>query len=213
VQFLRQFQSVRGYCRFIDCNTRNRNDGPNHIIAAWPGEGILIQGGDHDAGKGCIWLSWQGQHGGKSTLRNMRIRSAHDFGLLHSQGNNVAVVEGCTITGTHTAPGEGNFIFFGQVPGGGRRNVFRGNRVFLPAARNDKGKAWDIEPNFGHTDLTDNVYTTDLKVPGQHFARGYDAATCTVRNERFQGAFPGPRDTFRPIASGETHDTRRPFSS
>lgn len=204
--------SFRGYCRFIDCNTRNRGNGPNHIIATWPGEGIFIEGGDHDAGEGRIWVSWQGQSGAKTTLRNMRIRSADDFGILHGFGGNLAVIENCTITGTHTKPGGGHFIFFGQVPGGGRRNVFRGNKVFLPAARKDRGKAWDLEPNFAHTDLSDNEYTTDLRTPGQHFARGYDE-TCTVRNERFRGAFPGPHDTFRPIASGEAHDTRRPYSA
>ena len=206
-------QSFGGYCRFIDCNTRNRHDGPNHIIAAWPGEGILIQGGEHDAGKGCIWLSWQGQEGGKSTLRSMNIRSGHDFGLLHPQPDNVTRVENCTITGTHTDPGQGHFIFFAQKPQGGQRNVFRGNRIFIPAARKDEGKVWDIEPSFVHTDLADNVYTTDLKVPGLHFTRNYEPATCTVRNERFRGAFPGPRDTFRPIAAVETYDTREPYSS
>jgi hypothetical protein len=204
--------SFKGSCRFIDCNSRNANDAPNHIIATWPGEGVLIQGGNHDAGKGCIWLSWQGQNGGRTTMRGLNIRSAHDFGLLHSFGNNVVDVQGCTITGTHTGPGEGQFIFFGQVPGGGRRNIFKGNRVFVPAARMDRTKSWDIEPIFNHTDLADNEYRTDLALPGRHFARGYDPATCSVLNERFRGAFPGPRDTFRPVASAETHDTRQPFS-
>lgn len=204
--------SFKGRLRFIDCNSRNRNNGANHIIATWPGEGALIQGGDHDAGEGCIWLSWQGQSGARTTLRGLNIRASHQSGLLHPVGGNLAVVEGCTITATHRSAGGGHFIFFGQNPGGGRRNLFKGNRVFIPAARKDRSRDWDIEPIFGHTDLLDNEYRTDLAVPGQYFVRGYDPATCSVRNERFRGAFPGPRDTFRPTAGAEAHDSRQPFT-
>jgi hypothetical protein len=202
--------SFQGYCRFIDCNSRNRNKAPNHIIANWPGEGVLIQGGDHDAGEGCIWLSWQGQTGGKTILRGLRIRSSHDFGLMHGFAGNLAVVENCTITGTHTRPADTHFIFFAQDPGSGRRNVFRGNTVFIPAARKDRGKAWDIEPQFHNTDMSGNTYTTDLRTPGQYFATYY--ANCSVRNERYKGAFPGRADTFRP-AGAESHDTRLPYSA
>lgn len=203
--------SFTGYCRFIDCDTRNGNDQPNHIIATWPGEGILIQGGQHDAGPGCIWLSWQGQNGGKSRLRGATIRSSHANGIMHGFGGNLTEVEDCEIIATHREPSTGNFIFFGQDPGGGRRNIFRNNRVFIPAARKEPSTPFDYEPMFNNTDLEGNLYRTDLAVEGQSFVRGYIPENCTVRNERFQGAFPGTRDTFRPLGS-EAHDTRLPFS-
>ena len=203
--------SFTGYCRFIDCDTRNGNDQPNHIIATWPGEGIVIQGGQHDAGAGCVYVSWQGQTGGRTTLRALTLRSRHPHGILHGFSGNLAVVEDCEIIGTHRQPESGNFILFGQDPGNGQRNQFRNNRVFIPAAQKDPALAWDVESNFTNTDLIGNEYRTDLAVPGQYFVRGYTPDTCTVRDERFRGAFPGPRDTFRPLIS-ESHDTRQPYS-
>jgi hypothetical protein len=206
--------SFKGYCRLIDCNSRNRGNAPNHIIATWPGEGILIEGGTHDSGEGCIWISWQGQSGGTTILRKCKISSSHHFGILHSQSENIAVVEGCTITGTHRKPGlSGHFVFFGQNPGRGRRNIYRGNTLFLPAALHDRAHPFDIEPIFANTNLSDNVYTTDLKVPGLYFARNFDPKNCSVRNERFRGAFPGKQDSFRPMAGSEAYDTRVPFNA
>lgn len=203
--------SYSGFCRFVDCNTRNRNNAPNHIIATWPGEGLLIEGGEHDAGAGCIHLSWD-VGGGKTVLRGANIRSSHIFGLLHVAHGSLAEVTGCSLIGTHRDAATGHFPFFGQNPGGGRRNTFRDNRVFIPAAHKEPGKTFDLEPNFNHTDLSGNEYSTDLAVPGQAFVTVYDLATCRVRNERFVGRFPGRRDTFRPMSS-DAHDTRLPYSA
>lgn len=202
--------SYTGYCRFIDCDTRNGNDQGNHIIASWPGEGLLIQGGQHDAGVGLINLSWQ-QPGGTTRLKGLTLRSRNAFGILHAYAGNLAMVEDCDIIGTHREPDDGPFIFFGQDPGGGRRNLFRGNRLFLPAAHKGIGAPFQVECTFANTDLADNLYRTDLARPGEFFARNADPATCSARNERFQGAFPGRQDSFRPEIS-ETYDTRRPVS-
>lgn len=202
--------NFKGYCRFIDCNTRNREDA-NHIIATWPGEGILFEGGEHDCGPGCFWLSWQSQTGGTTILRNLTIRSSHHFGMLHAFAGNLARVENCSLIGTHTDASSGHFPFFAADPGGGRRNVFANNRIFIPAAHKDHSGPFDVEPNFHHTDLTGNEYRTDLAIPGEYFVLAFSVETCRVRNERFRGSFPGFRDTFRPVAS-EVHDTRLPYS-
>lgn len=199
--------SFKGYCRFIDCNTRNRQ-GDNHIIANWPGEGVLIEGGEHDAGPGCIYLSWQGQTGCRTTLRNLTIRSSNQFGLLHAFDGNLAVVEGCSLIGTHRTPNLGNFPFIAADPGRGRRNVFARNRIFLPAASKDRSQAMDVGPNIHHTDLTGNEYSTDLAIRGEYFLAAFDPS-CSVRNERFRGRFPGPQDTIRPTPD---HDSRTPYS-
>ncbi|HEX8528140.1 right-handed parallel beta-helix repeat-containing protein [Allosphingosinicella sp.] len=200
--------NYKGYCRFIDCNSRNR-EGPHHIIASWPGEGMLIQGGTHDAGPGCIHLSWQAP-GSRTVLRDMRIRSSHIFGFLHGAEGSITDVQGCELTGTHRTAESGHFPFLGQDPGRGRKNVFKRNRIFIPAARKDRSAPFDIEPNFHNTELEGNEYSTDLAVPGHYFMPNY-APTCTVRNERFRGRFPGVRDTFRPVGN-EAHDTRLPYS-
>lgn len=201
----------QGYCRFIDCNTRNGNNAPNHIILAWPGEGILVQGGTHDAGPGCIYLSWQQQTGGKVTLKGMTVRSSHPFGLIHGYDGNRVIVEDCSITGTHKAVNDGNFLHFFADPGGGRRNVFARNRIFVPAAAKDRRSKFDVESNFHHTDLTDNIYTTDLAIRGEYFVRAFNPDNCRVSNERFRGSFPGAQDTFQPSLSGG-FDTRMLFS-
>lgn len=203
--------SYQGYCRFIDCTSRNAHNEANHMILTWPGEGMLIQGGEHDAGAGCIWLAWQAT-GSKVRLKDMTIRSSHIHGLLLAHPGNLAEVEDCEIIGTHTGPEDGHFVFFGQDPGGGRRNVFRNNRIFIPAARKNRSQPHDYEPNFSNTNLEGNEYRTDLARPGEYFVRLFNAETCTVRNERFRGAFPGTRDTFRPLAS-EAHDTQLPYSA
>ena len=204
--------SFTGYCRFIDCTSRNGNNSDIHMILTWPGEGLLLQGGDHDAGRGCIYTSWQ-QTGGRTRLKGLTLRSAHDFGLLHGHSGNLVEVEDCEIIATHREPTGGQFIFFSQDPGGGRRNKFLRNRIFIPAGRkHPESSPFDVEPVFHNTDLADNEYTTDLALPGEFFVRHFDQATCSVRNERFRGAFPGREDTIRPVFD-QSHDTRLPFSS
>lgn len=203
--------SYTGYCRFIDCDSRNANGGEVHIIAGWPGEGMLIQGGDHDAGTGAVYASFQ-QPGGVTRLKGLTLRSRHMFGLLHGFGGSLAEVEDCTIIGTHREPGDGSFIFFGQDPGGGRRNLFRNNRIFVPAARKRRGAAFQMECTFANTDLIGNEYRTDLSRAGEYFVRNADLSSCRISGERFRGAFPGRGDTFRPLAS-DVHDTRLPFSA
>jgi hypothetical protein len=202
--------NFKGYCRFIDCNTRNHEDA-NHIIATWPGEGILFQGGEHDCGPGCFWLSWQGQTGGTTILRDLTVRSSHHFGMLHAFAGNLARIENCSLIGTHRDASSGHFPFFAADPGGGRRNLFTNSRIFIPAAHKDHSGPFDVEPNFHHTDLIGNEYRTDLAIPGEYFVLAFSVETCRVQNERFRGSFPGFRDTFRPVAS-EVHDSRLPYS-
>ncbi|MGZ8998800.1 MAG: right-handed parallel beta-helix repeat-containing protein, partial [Allosphingosinicella sp.] len=201
----------QGYCRFIDCNTRNRNNGPNHIILSWPGEGMFVQGGDHDAGAGCIYLSWPEQIGSKVTLRGMTIRSSHPFGLMHGADGSLATVEDCSIIGTHETVNPSHFLRFAADPSGGRKNRFARNRVFVPAAAKDLSTRFHVQPHFHHTDLAENIYTTDLSVRGQFFVRAINPDNCRVINERFRGSFPGPHDTFQPTVSGG-FDTNRSYS-
>ncbi|HET9428715.1 MAG TPA: right-handed parallel beta-helix repeat-containing protein [Allosphingosinicella sp.] len=203
--------NYQGYCRFIDCNSRNANNDPNHRILSWPGEGMLVRGGVHDAGRGCIWLTWQSP-GSRVRLEGMTIRTSHIHGMLLAHPGGVGEVEDCEIIGTHTTAESGHFVFFAGNPGEGRRHVFRNNRMFIPAARKDHSRAFDFEPNFHHTDLEGNEYRTDLAVPGEYFVRLFNRENCTVRNERFRGAFPGRQDTIRPLPN-DAHDTRLPFSS
>lgn len=203
--------SFQGHCRFMECNTRNGNNAPNHMILSWPGEGLLVQGGTHDAGAGCIYLSWQQQTGSKVTLKGLTVRSSHPFGILHGFDGNMAIVEDCSITGTHDSMNGGHFLRFSADPLAGQKNVFRRNRIFIPAAAKDRGSRFDVEPNFHHTELADNLYTTDLAVRGEYFVRAFNPDNCRVSNERFRGSFPGPQDTFQPVVSGG-FDTRTPFS-
>jgi hypothetical protein len=200
----------QGYLRLIDCRSSNRRGGDYHMIVC--GEDFLIEGGVHDAGAGMIATSWDGQSGGKVTIRNCEIRFSGLYGIAHNTDGNLLHMENVKIVGAQTGPGtHGELILIHANPGGGRRNLVRNCDVFIPAARKSRQHPYDYEVVLNHTVSEGNLFRTDLPATGgQHFAVGSDAGGI-ARGDRFRGTAPGTQDSIRP-GHNSTHDTRLPYS-
>lgn len=199
----------QGYLRLIDCTSRNGNNAPNPLIICWPG--ALLQGGDHDLGSGTFWTGWSGMAGGDLTVRNARFRGNGPFGIFHAHPDNRVILDGITLTGTHTKPTFGSFPAIEADAGGGKRNVVRGCRFFIPAARKSAQPSAEPVVSINHADCSGNLFETDLPARGgQRFMVTYHAGA-RVSGDRFKGKLPGPNDTIAP--HGRPFDTRQSYSS
>lgn len=198
----------QGYLRIIDCTSRNSNNTPNPLIICWPG--ALLQGGAHDLGSGTFWTGWSGYSGGDLTVRNVSFRGDGHYGIFHAHENNRVVLDGVTLTGTHNRADFGAFPAIEADPGGGRRNVMRNCKVFIPAARKSAQPLGEPVSSINFTDCSGNQFSTDLPARGGAQFVIYYHPQARISGDRFRGTAPGLHDTIAPI--GGPFDTRLPYS-
>lgn len=197
----------QGYLRIIDCNSRNGNNAPNHMILCWPG--ALLQGGSHDLGNGTFWTSWSSYRDGDLTVRNASFSGDGPYGIFHAHENNRVVLDGITLVGRHKKAGFGAFPAIEANPGAGKRNVVRNCRFFIPAARKSPTPASEPVSSFNFADCSGNRFETDLPAAGGKQFVVYYHGDAKVSGDRFIGKAPGPKDTIMP--NGGPFDTRSSF--
>ncbi len=201
-------QSFHGYLRIIDCNSRNANNAPNHMIICWAG--ALLQGGTHDLGNGTFWTSWTGEYGGDLIVRNATFRGDGHYGIFHAYENNRVTLDGVTLIGRHQKPIFGAFPAIEAKPANGQRNSVRNCRFFIPAERKSAQPLNEPVSSFNHVDCSGNRFETDLPAAGGRQFVVYYHPDARVTGDSFKGTAPGMRDSIMP--SGGAVDTRRPFS-
>jgi len=190
-------QRYQGYLRLIDCSSSNRYRAQNHMILCWPG--MLVQGGVHDAGDGTIFTGWQGETGGDVTLRSTEIRTSAGYGLFHPYEGNLVTLDRVRIVGTHSGAAKDGWVLAIQAdPGSGRKNRITGCEVFIPAARKYAATPYDFEVSLRNTISQNNLFRTSLPTRGGAFFAVEYGPGAVSRDDRFQGAAPGPADTIRP---------------
>lgn len=207
--------SFQGYLRIIDCNSRNGNNTPNPIIICWPGPvlkqgGALFQGGTHDLGSGTFWTGWSGEFGGDLVVKNASFSGDGPYGIFHAHENNRVTLDGVTLIGRHKVGGAGAFPAIEADPGGGRRNVVKNCRFFIPAGRKSATPPYEPVSSFNFVDCSGNRFETDLPVKGGQQFVAYYHPQARISGDRFTGTAPGTKDTI--IPNGAAIDTRQPFS-
>jgi hypothetical protein len=198
----------QGYLRIIDCNSRNGNNTPNPIIICWPG--ALLQGGTHDLGNGTFWTGWSGYSGGDLTVRNATFRGDGPYGIFHAHENNRVVLDGVSLIGRHRIGGAGAFPAIEADPGGGRRNIIRNCRFFIPLGRKSPQPPYEPVSSINYADCSGNLFETDLPVQGAKQFVVYYHPNARITGDRFRGKAPGLHDTITP--NGALFDTRGLFS-